>query len=156
MDPKKRKRRRMLILALLVVGVIAATGAYAFWTLGGTGTGTAQTGTANDITVNQTSTVSGLYPGGPAQGLSGDFDNPNANAVVVSNVVANVTGTSAGAACDSSNFAIAGSSTIGNGGVVPSGTGVGSWSGLTLQLVETGVNQDACKNVTVNIAYTAS
>jgi len=156
MDPKNRKRRRMLILALLVVGVIAATGAYAFWTLGGTGSGTAQTGTANDVTVNQTSTVTGLYPGGPAQGLSGNFDNPNANAVVVSNVSAVVTGTSAGASCDSSNFAIGGASAIGGGGVVPSGTGQGSWTGLTLRLLDTGVNQDACKNVTVNITYTAS
>jgi hypothetical protein len=154
MHPKKR-RRRIAILALLVVGVIAATGAYAFWTLGGSGSGTAQTGTANDVTVNQTSTVSGLYPGGPAQGLSGNFDNPNANAVVVSNVAASVTGTS-NAGCGAGNFAIGGSSTIGGGGVVPSGTGTGSWSGLTLQLLETGVNQDACKNVTVNIAYTAS
>jgi hypothetical protein len=155
MDPKKRKQRRMLILALLVVGVIAATGAYAYWTLGGSGSGTAQTGTANDVTVNQTSTVSGLYPNGPAQGLSGNFDNPNANAVVVSNVSAVVTGTS-NAGCTSADFAIAGASTIGNGGVVASGNGQGSWSGLTLQLIDTGVNQDACKNVTVNIAYTAS
>jgi len=156
MDPKNRKRRRILILALLVVGVMAATGAYAFWTLSGTGSGTAQTGTANDLTVNQTSVVTGLYPGGPAQALSGNFDNPNANAVTVSSVVANVTGTSAGAACGAGNFAIAGSSTIGNGGTVPSGNGQGSWSGLTLQLVNLPVNQDACKNVQVNISYTAS
>jgi len=156
MDPKKRKRRRFLILALLVVGVIAATSAYAFWTSGGSGSGNAATGTTANVTVNQTgAAITGLYPGGAAKPLAGNFDNPNTGPVTISSVTGNVTGTSS-ASCGAANFAITGSSVIGGGGVVPAGTGVGSWNGLSIQMLETGVDQDACKNVTVNIAYTAA
>jgi hypothetical protein len=151
----KLKQRKFVVLAVLVVGAIAAVGGYAFWTQGGTGTGSAATGTTASITVNQTSVVSGLSPGGSAQALSGNFDNPNAGPVLVTDVSANVTGTSAGASCDASNFAITGSPTA-VGTSIPSGLGVGSWSGMTVAMLETGVNQDACKNVTVDISYTAS
>ena len=153
MQHKNRKRRRFAILALLVVSVIAATGAYAFWTESGTGTDTAATGTTANITVNQMTNPTGLYPGGPAQTLSGNFDNPNPGPVTVSNVTATVTSTSNGG-CAATNYAIAGAATI--GGPVPSGVGVGSWTGFTIQMVETGLNQNSCKNATVNIAYVAS
>ena len=155
MQHSKRKRRRLMILALLVVGVIAATGAYAYWTQSGSGSGNASTGTTSSITVNQTSTVTGLFPGGPAQALSGNFDNPNTSPVLVQTVAASVTGTSAGASCGAANYAIAGSPATVNSSV-PSGNGVGSWSGMTLRMVDTGSNQDACKNATVTIAYTSS
>lgn len=150
------KRRKRLALALaLVVGAVAAIGAYAFWTQAGSGSGTAAVGTTSNITVNQTSSVSGLYPGGPTQALSGNFDNPSTSPVFVSTVSATVTGTSAGASCNASNFQVNGSpATI--SASVPSGNGVGSWSGITVQMLETGVNQDACKNATVNISYTSS
>ena len=149
------KKRRFVVVALLLVGAIAAVGGYAFWTQSGSGSGSAAVGTTSSITVNQTSTISGLYPGGPAQALSGNFDNPNTSPVLVSTVAATVTGTSAGAACDASNFAVTGSPTTVNASI-PSGSGVGAWSGMTLKMLETGVNQDACKSVTVNISYTAS
>ena len=149
------KKRRFVVVALLLVGAIAAVGGYAFWTQSGSGSGSAAVGTTSSITVNQTSTISGLYPGGPAQALSGNFDNPNTSPVLVSTVSATVTGTSAGASCDASNFAITGSPTTVNASV-PNGTGVGSWSGITVAMLETGVNQDACKNATVNISYSAS
>jgi hypothetical protein len=41
------------------------------------------------------------------------------------------------------------------GAQVPVGTGVGSWSGLSLSMTNSGSNQDNCKNVTVPVAYTA-
>jgi hypothetical protein len=75
--------------------------------------------------------------------------------VLVSSVAASVIGTSAGGACDATNFATTGSPTTVNASVA-AGNGVGAWSGMTLKMLETGVNEDACKNVTVNIAYTAS
>ncbi len=64
-----------VLLALVVVG-----GVFAYWTQSGSGSGTAQAGTTVPVTVNQTSPITGLYPGGPAQTLSGNFDNPNPGA----------------------------------------------------------------------------
>ena len=40
--------------------------------------------------------------------------------------------------------------------VVPSGTAVGSWSGLTVRMLDNGLNQDNCKGVTITIDYTAN
>jgi hypothetical protein len=139
--------------------VFAAVGAYAYWTQGGSGTGTATAGTTSSITVNQTSTAAGLYPGGPAATLSGNFDNPNASAVQISSITAVVSSITNGATdgskptCTPADFSIGGS--VGPT-TVPSGTGVGSWSGLTIQLLNTTANQDNCKGATANIAYTAN
>ncbi|HJU46699.1 MAG TPA: hypothetical protein VJ689_01095 [Gaiellaceae bacterium] len=156
---KRFRKRTLVLLAIGVVAIVAAFGAYAFWTQSGSGTGSATAGTTNTITVNQTSTVTGLYPDGPAAPLSGDFTNPNASEVHISSVTAAVSSiTGAGTdgtkpACTIADFAIGGSSGPTD---VPVGTNVGSWSGLTISLVDNGLNQDNCKNATANISYTAN
>jgi hypothetical protein len=146
-------RKSRFILAGVTALAITGGTAFAFWTQGGSGTGTATTGTTNNIVVKQTSvSANTLYPGGPAENLSGNFNNPNSGPVTISSVTALVTSVSP-AACTSSNFTIGGSAA---GSVVPAGTGVGAWSGLTISLAETGVNQDVCKNATATITYTAN
>ncbi len=153
------KRRIFLLASVVVVALGVAVGAYAYWTSGGSGTGTATADTTSSITVHQTSSVTGLYPGGTAATLSGNFDNPNTSAVKISSITAAVSsvsnGTSDGAkpACTASDFSIGGS--VGTT-TVASGTGVGSWSGLTIQLLNTAANQDNCKGATANISYTAN
>ena len=152
-------RRRIFLLVGVVAVLAIAVGAYAYWTQGGTGSGTATAGTTSTITVNQTSTVSGLYPGGPAATLSGNFDNPNASAVTISSITAVVSSISGGAgdaakpACTTADFSIGGS--VGTT-AIPSGSGTGSWTGLTIQLLNTAANQDNCKGATANISYTAN
>jgi hypothetical protein len=139
--------------------LVVAVGAYAYWTQGGSGAGSASAGTTSSLTVNQTSTVTGLYPGGPAATLSGNFDNPNSSAVNISSVTASVSSVSNGAsdgskpACTASDFQIGGSM---GSATVPSGAGVGSWTGLTIKLLNTAANQDNCKGATANIACTAN
>jgi hypothetical protein len=153
-------RKRIFLLAGIVVVLAgAAVAAYAYWTSGGSGTGSATAGNTVNITVNQTSSVSGLYPGGPAVTLSGNFDNPNAGSVQISSITAVVSSISGGGtdstkpACTPADFSIGGA--VGTT-TVPSGTGVGAWTGLTIQLVNTAANQDNCKGATANIAYTAN
>jgi hypothetical protein len=143
-------------VVLVTAGALAVIGgvAFAYWTNTGTGSGTATTGSNDAITVNQVSTITDLGPGRPAQTLSGNFDNPNDNQVFVGSVTAEVTGTDV-AACDASNYTVAGSAPV--AAEVPSGTGVGTWSGLTIQFNnKPTVNQDACKNAVVSITYTAN
>jgi hypothetical protein len=152
--PRFKKRTWVLAAVVAVVAAMASVGAYAYWTNSGTGTGSASTGTTTGITVNQTSTVSGLYPGGPAQALSGNFDNPNASAVHVSSVSGSVTGTSV-VGCDPADFVVIGSPAP-NVQEVPSGTAKGSWSGLSVSMTNTTSNQDLCKNATITISYTSA
>lgn len=149
---KKRKIVATAVVALALLGV--ASGAFAYWTNAGSGTGSASTGTTSSITVNQTSTVSGLAPGLAAQALSGNFDNPNSGPVYVASVTAVVSSTDK-VGCGATDYTIAGTATV--AASVAAGTAVGSWSGLTIQFNnKAGTNQDACKGAAVTITYTAN
>lgn len=153
-------RLKKKVVAGIAAGVIAvgAGGAYAFWTQGGTGSGAVTAGTSTAITVVQTSTVTGLYPGGPALALSGSFNNPNAFSVDITGVTAavqafsttNVDATKP--ACTEADFTIGG--TFGPY-TVPAGT-AGAWGGLNVALLNTAANQDNCKGQSITINYTAT
>jgi hypothetical protein len=151
---RKFNRRTVTVLAAAVLLAVGAGLAFAYWTNTGSGSGGATTGTNESLVINQTSTISGLAPGGPAQVLSGNFDNPNEGPVFVTEVTATVTGTDQDG-CGPSDYTIAGSAPV--NAEIPPGDGVGSWSGLTIQFNnKPDVNQDACKNAAVAISYTAN
>ena len=145
----------LTIVVLLAIGGVAL----AYWTQGGSGSGTASAGTPVVITVNQTGSPSGLYPGGPSAALAGTFTNANASPVTISSVTAAVhafashTVDATKPDCTQADFAIAGTS---GANVVPSGTAVGSWSGLTVHMLDNGLNQDNCKGAAITIDYTAN
>ncbi len=150
----KSRSKKLIVVAVVSAALLAAGGGtYAYWTSVGSGSSTASTGTVVAVTVNQTTTVAGLAPGLAAQSLSGNFDNPNAGPVYIAAVTAVVTGTDK-AGCTATDYTIAGTATV--GAQVAAGSGVGSWSGLTIQFNNKGTNQDACKGAVVAIAYTAS
>jgi hypothetical protein len=157
----RKMRGTKRVAAIAAVLALAAAGiATAYWTQGGGGTGSAGTGTTTSIVVHQTSPVAGLYPGGPAVTLSGNFDNSNAGPVFVTAVTAVVDPLFSARldlskpACTPGDFVIAGAAPV--GASIPSGNAVGAWTGLTIQLQNLATNQDNCKNVTVPIIYTAS
>jgi len=146
---------------LLTVVVLLAIGgvALAYWTQGGSGSGTASAGTSAAITVNQTGSPSGLYPGGPSAALAGTFTNTNASPVNISSLTAVVhafashTVDATKPDCTEADFAVGGAS---GANVVPSGTAVGAWAGLTIRMLDNGLNQDNCKGAAITIDYTAN
>jgi hypothetical protein len=151
---------------LAVIGVVAAAGvsiaAYAYWTAGGSGSGSASAASApSALTVNQTTTVTAMYPGDSAQTLSGNFDNPNSGPIYVGTVTASIAsvtkavGAPAGT-CDATDFTLA-NAAMTVGAEVPAGSGKGSWTGATIKFNDkVGTNQDACKGATVALSYTIS
>lgn len=152
---KKRKAVAGLTVGF-TAGILGL--ALAYWTTTGTGSGSATAGDTTGVVVNQTSTVSGLYPGGPAQPLSGNFNNPNSGKVYISTVTASITPFSSRTdlskpACTQADFTLAGSPmTV--GAEIPSGVGVGAWSGATIAMIDNPTaNQDNCKTVSVPITY---
>jgi hypothetical protein len=158
---RKFSRRTTVISVGMALVVATSVIAFAFWTGGGAGTGHAQAGnTGLPLVVNQTGTPTGLTPGAPGAPLSGDFDNPNATGVFVNQVigvvsaVAPVQANPAKPPCDFHDFVVSGTANV--GAAIPSGNHQGSWSGLTLSLTNTAVNQDNCKNVIVTIDYTTT
>jgi hypothetical protein len=149
---KLRSKRTLVLIGVLAVAVFSAVGAYAYWTQGGAGQGSATTGTSVDVVVNQTSNASGLYPGG-SKALSGNFDNSNSSGVYIASVTASVHAFSVQPdslkpACTEADFSITGTSNT--PGEIPSGSGVGSWSGLTINMLDPNANQDNCKSLTAS------
>jgi hypothetical protein len=152
------KKARLVVFAAVVITIAVAGIAFAYWTQGGSGSGGASAGTTTAITVNQVGTPTGLYPGGPAQALSGTFTNPNAHPVHISSVTVavhpfSVQTDNTKPACTDADFAVGGTS---GANVVPSGTGVGTWSGLTVRMLDGAANQDNCKSVNITLDYTAN
>ncbi len=161
--PKKNKRRRRTIIAIGVGAVVAAAGAgtaFAYWSTSGSGTGSAAVGTNTAITVNQTSTVAGLYPGGPAVALAGNFTNTaSGNQYVGQVTVAVQSGWSSKTdttkpACTSADFTLV--QPTATNAEIASGTNVGAWGGASIAMVDAATNQDNCKTVSVPLVYTSN
>jgi hypothetical protein len=142
--------KKQYLVAGVAAAIIAGTAgsALAYWTSTGTGTGTGTTGSAEVVTINQTSTVGAMGPGVASQALSGTFTT--AHPAYVGQVTATVTGTS-NAGCTGADFTIS-QPTATNAQVTTGDT----WSGGSIVFKNsTTVNQDACQGVTVNIGYTS-
>lgn len=158
---RKPNKKSVAIMVAAVTVVAAGGAAFAYWTAGGSGTGsaTSSASTAN-VTVVQTSTVASMQPGDSAQTLSGNFTNPNSGPAYVGTVTAaidsvdkasGVTGT-----CDATDYTLANAAMTVNA-EIPAGTAKGSWTGATIKFNnKSGVNQNACKGATVNLTYTVS
>jgi hypothetical protein len=151
------------VIAATAVVALGGTAAMAYWTETGSGSGSAATGTTHPIEVFQTSAVSGLFPAGTAQALSGDFINTNPSAVHLTTVTGSVVdvteATGVTGTCNPADFVIGGTGVVAGSSVPASATAtthVGSWSGLTVAMTDSGANQDACKNATLVISYSAS
>ena len=155
-----RKLNRKKVAAWSAVFALVAAGAYAYWTNGGSGSGSAATGSNAAITVTQTTTMSGLYPGGPTAAIAGKFNNTNAGNVYVNEVnatIASVTGpnVTVGNPCTAADYQLNGFP-VQVDAEVASGSAQGNWSGASIQLLNAGTNQDGCKDATVNLAYTSN
>jgi hypothetical protein len=155
------RKKKSLVLVVAALALIGGGVAYAFWTAGGSGTGTAATATSTTaLTVNQTSVITGMYPGDSAQTLSGTFTNTNTGPVYVTAVTASIASVTKAAGapagtCDTTDYTLTGAvMTVGH--EVAVGTGVDSWTGAAIHFNNKATNQDACKGATVNLAYSIS
>ncbi|MGA9761551.1 MAG: hypothetical protein WBQ14_03930 [Gaiellaceae bacterium] len=167
---KHLSKKRVALAAIVVVALAIASGvAYAYWTGGGSGTATASVaaGTPDTISVTQDGAPSGLYPGGPALPIEFTITNTlgydqTINSVAVSFGSPAISGGD-GSDCTSSDFLLENQPvTLGDvTGVIPEGGSVHFTTGTadvilpTIKMVETGVNQNDCKNATVNLKFSA-
>lgn len=146
--PKLLKRRGLLLAG--VITVVAAGSAFAYWTAGGSGTGSAPVASGTTaLTANQTGTLTPMFPGDSPQTISGTFTNPNSGPIYVTSVTVSISSVST-AGCDASDFVLTGATMPVGREVVTGGT----FTGATIQFNNKAAsNQDACKGATVNLAY---
>jgi hypothetical protein len=145
--------KKGVIFGLSAGVALGVTGAaFAYWTSSGTGSGSVATGTTVGVTVVQTTVVTGMYPGEAAIPLVGNFTNTNSGPVKVGTVTATLGTLPTG--CVAGDFTITGSGVV--NAEIPSGTAQGAWSGISIQMNDTAVNQDGCKIQTVPLTYSVS
>lgn len=153
---KMSKTKKIAIVSTVVVAGTSVA-AFAYWSAGGSGTGTAATGDTVELTAVQTTEVAAMYPGDSAQTLSGTFDNDNSGPIYVTSVTASIAsvfqGGSVAVGCDATDYTLA-SPVMTVGAEVPAGNLEGDWSGATIKFNNKASAQDACKGATVNLAYT--
>lgn len=152
----RRARRAKVILVALAGGLIA----------GGTATAAAggQQGPnpGHDPFVISGDLAGKLAPGSPSLPLNLTLRNTNNQAIAVSVLTIAVSGTSAGAACDATNFSVAQYA-----GKYPLTIGANQTASLTqlgvaatalprVGMIDKPVNQNACRNVTVSLTYTGT
>jgi hypothetical protein len=153
-------RKRTLVLS--VVAVLALTGgAIAYFTNSGSGTGTASVGTSSEITLAGTITGT-LYPAGDAADVSVLVTNPGSGSQHVGDVqLASITTDTAHSTCD---LSVSGSNAAFTMADIPvqttltkSGTATDHTTVTgSLQMNDTGVSQNDCKNAPLTLHFTSN
>ena len=160
------KKKLVVTAAVAAVLVGSGTAAFAYWTSQGTGTGSATTAAgAATLTVQQTSSPVGMYPGDVAQPLVVKVTNPGPSKVQVAGVRAVATITQAPGAvgtCTVTDYDVNGTQ------IDPSGQITLNWTAVELDSAaaqsstnsvnfhdKATTNQDGCKGASLDFAYTA-
>lgn len=146
-------KKRFALVATTTAAILVGGGmAAAYWTTSGSGTGSATAGTSVDVTVSQDSTVEDLYPGGPSQALDFTINNPGPATQYISSVSISVASTS-NAGCDADDFDVT-QPTITPGQLAVGDTAyLSTATGAAISMKNLSTNQDACKGMTINLAY---
>jgi allophanate hydrolase subunit 2 len=174
----RRFTKKRAVAALSLIAVLAlAGGAYAYFTSTGNGTGTATVGSASTWTVGETGTATGgpLYPDAAIGGANVQTDkytvtnagkgSQNLTQVVVS--IANANGSAwssqtnpATPACTAADFSV-GAQAVGTAwtdtSLAGDYTASQSKNGtVTVEMIDSGKNQNNCQGLTVPLYFSAS
>ena len=159
----RRTSTRRIVIAGATAGAVLLTGgvAFAFWSSTGTTAGAAEVATdARLLTVTQVGTPTGLFPGGSPVDIVANVENPSGSAIQLADVTVTITdvvdsaGTTIGAGCPVTDFAIADAAY--NGELIAAGATTADHTVATIRLKETGVDQDGCKDADVELLLTAN
>jgi hypothetical protein len=149
-------KKGIALLATMIAAIAAAVGAYAYFTNSGSGTGTASVGTSSHIDLSS-DPVSTLYPGGADVPVTVDISNPGSGAQYVGTISGSVDTydptplSNSADDCLGSWFEvddITYNNTLAAGGSDSADTNV--------RMLDSGTNQDACKNATVTIEWSSN
>ena len=81
-------RKGRMALAVVILAGFASTGAYAYWTTSGSGTGSASAGTLSQVTIDDVVIGAALRPNGPARDVTIKLKNPNSFPVDIVSIAA--------------------------------------------------------------------
>jgi len=139
-------------LAALAVGTIAtvavAGGAYAYWTAGGTGGGTAVAGSTMSVLEISGNPANGIVPGGSVP-VTVSVHNPNSSSSHIDVISATVDANSAD--CVDGDFSF---------DSIPANVRIAGGATLTfdslVHMADTAANQNACRGATLTLTYSST
>lgn len=136
-------------IAVFVTAGLAAMGAYAYFSATGSGTASANVGSASAVTLSG-STTGNLYPDGPARDVAITITNPGSGAEYVNKVhLASVDPSDA--QCDATAFTMpdvtVGHMIAGGGNLVVHGS---------VSMADNGANQDHCQGNSLTLNLTSN
>jgi hypothetical protein len=145
------KKKVTVVVASTAVFALGAGAAYAYWTSTGNGVASGSTDHSTAFTFTSAPVVTNtLSPGGPTQTIAFTVHNPSSGYQNLSAVTATVAGPlgvawSAGTApsCTSLDFQV-GTPAITVANMPPGGTIDGT---VTLQMIDTGLDQNSCQDL---------
>ena len=142
-----KSKKAFGLLVVLVVGGIAAFGAYAFFTDGGSGTGTASVGNSSTIDLSS-DPVGTLYPGGADVDVTVDISNPGSGVQHVGTISGTVEDNGG---CLGSWFEV--DSVPYNADLGP---GALDSADTVVRMLDSGTNQDACQGLDLTIDWSSN
>ncbi len=157
----KLKHRSRRTVTLLVAGgmTLAGTGvAFAYWTAQGTGTGEATTGTNAAFLISSTTSGDPLSPNGPVQTVAFTVTNPASGVQQLSNVFVRIAEDGGDTwdavdGCSDADYTVEITSTPTDLGPVSINPGSSVTGTASIQMIDTGDNQDACKSAIVPLWF---
>jgi hypothetical protein len=161
----RKNRRKLAALAVVVLGLGGVGIAFAYWTSTGAGSGSASVGTSTNWAVTTDAATGGpLTPGGPSEAIAYHVKNNNTghqNLASVAISIANSDGSPwiAVAGCSKSDFSINGGLAGATATDAPGANLAGGAQhngSVSIQMVDTGSDQNACRNATVPLYLYAS
>jgi hypothetical protein len=157
-----KSKKAIVLLAMSIVAIVAAVGAYAYFTSTGDGTGSASVGTtANDVTVSgSVDALPGagygvnLYPGGDPVQIDFTASNPeNFNQKISTITLASV---DAPEGCDTTVFHMSDVAVADDGNLAPNATGAPLSETGTLYMDDNNAIQDDCQDGSLTLHFTTS
>lgn len=143
----KSKKRVLVAASVAALALLAAFGAYAYWTTTGSGSGSAAAASSNGTLTLEASFDAGIYPGG-SKSVSFTATNTSDTNLYVGTIELDSVQAS-DPDCDVDDFSMA---DVTSNTVVPANTTDHPLTGTgTLVFANTSVNQDDCKGATITL-----
>jgi hypothetical protein len=154
MELRRSSKRIAYVASAAIAALLVAGVAFAYFTSTGSGTGTATVGTSAD-NIEVTGTVADLlYPGGPGAEVTFTATNPEDFNQKLSTI--SLTAVDGPVGCDTSVFHMADVAVGAEGNLAPNATDVALTATGTLYMDDNGLNQDACKNASLDLTFATS
>jgi hypothetical protein len=150
----RRFTKKQYLVAGVAAAIIAGTAgsAIAYWTTSGSGSGNANTASANGTIVLHATFAAGLTPGAH-EAVAYTADNGGSSSLLVGTITPTVSIDSGHSTCLATDFTIA--PTTSNTTVPKNSTAVSVGAG-DLAFADTAVNQDGCKGATVTLTLSSN